>query len=108
MDKPDDRPDDANPTPTWVDGNAAGGILSSVFVSEPTRARIVCACCGKAAAVAEQRAFALEMGAVLRCPACSNVTLRMTTTPHGHFIDLRGAECVHFALLTELEGLGRQ
>lgn len=92
-----DRPDDANGTPEWVDGNAAAGILSSVFVLEPTRAEIVCACCGKAAAVAEQRAFAMEMGAILRCPACGSVTLRIAETPHGRFIDLRGADVVHFA-----------
>jgi Zn finger protein HypA/HybF involved in hydrogenase expression len=89
--------DDANGTQAWVDGNAAAGILSSVFVLDATRARIVCAGCGHAAAVAEQRVFALELGAILRCPTCTGITLRIAVTRHGCFIDMRGAEVVHFA-----------
>jgi Zn finger protein HypA/HybF involved in hydrogenase expression len=92
-----DTLDDANGTQAWMDGNAAAGILASVFVLDATRARIVCAGCGRAAAIAEQRVFALEMGAVLRCPSCAGITLRLAATPHGCFIDMRGAEVVHFA-----------
>jgi Zn finger protein HypA/HybF involved in hydrogenase expression len=82
---------------SWVDGNAAAGVLSSVFALEITRARIVCSGCGHAAALAEQRVFALEMGAVIRCPHCAGVTLRIAVTPHGHYVDMRGAEVLHFA-----------
>jgi Zn finger protein HypA/HybF involved in hydrogenase expression len=88
---------DDNGMQTWVDGNAAAGILASVFVLDATRARIVCTGCGHAAAVAEQRVFALEMGAVFRCPTCAGVTLRIAVTQHGCFIDMRGAEVLHFA-----------
>ncbi len=89
---------DENGTQAWVDGNAAGGILASLFAMDATRARIICAGCRQDAAVAEQRVFALEMGAaVLRCPSCSGVTLRIAVTRHGCFIDMRGAEVVHFA-----------
>lgn len=89
--------DDTNGTQAWADGNAAAGILASVFVLDATRARIVCAGCGHAAAVAEQRAFALELGAILRCPTCAGVTLRIAVTRHGCFVDMRGAEVLHFA-----------
>jgi hypothetical protein len=92
-----DTLDDANGAQSWVDGNAAAGILASVFLLDATGARIVCARCGHAAPLAEQRVFALEMGAVLRCPACVGVTLRIAVTRHGSFIDARGAEVVHFA-----------
>ena len=92
-----DTPNEANSTQAWVDGNAAAGILASVFALDVTRARIVCAGCGHASAVGEQRAFALEMGAVLRCPTCAGVTLRISVTRHGSFIDMRGAEVMHFA-----------
>jgi Zn finger protein HypA/HybF involved in hydrogenase expression len=68
-----------------------------VFVLDATRARIVCTGCGHAAAVAEQRVFALEMGAIFRCPTCAGVTLRIAVTRHGCFIDMRGAEVLHFA-----------
>jgi len=91
-----DMPDEANSSDTWVDGNAAAGILASVFTLDVTRARIVCAGCGHAAMVGEQRAFALEMGAVLRCPTCAGVTLRIAVTRRGCFIDMRGAEVVQF------------
>jgi Family of unknown function (DUF6510) len=92
-----DTPNEANSIQTWVDGNAAAGMLASVFAADATRARIVCAGCGHATTVGEQRAFALEMGAVLRCPTCACVTLRIAVTRHGCFIDMRGAEVVHFA-----------
>jgi hypothetical protein len=85
----------------WVDGNAAGGILASAFSQDATRARIICGCCGQGAAVAEQRAFALEMGAVLRCPTCAGITLRVAVTPHGVFIDARGVELVHLGAQQE-------
>jgi hypothetical protein len=92
-----DTLDDANATQAWVDGNAAAGILALVFVPDVTRARIVCAGCGQAGEFAKQRVFALEMGAVVRCPNCSRVTLRVAVTPHGYFVDMRGAEVLHFA-----------
>lgn len=92
-----DTPNEATLTEVWVDGNAAAGILASVFALDATRARIVCAGCGNATMVAEQRAFALEMGAILRCPTCAGVTLRIAVTRHGSFLDMRGAEVVHFA-----------
>ena len=92
-----DTPNEASLTQVWVDGNAAAGILASLFALDATRARIVCAGCGNATMVGEQRAFALEMGAVLRCPTCSGVTLRIAVTRHGSFLDMRGAEVVHFA-----------
>ena len=88
---------DATGSQNWVDGNAAAGILASVFVLDATQAQIVCAGCGHTAAMAEQRVFALELGAVLRCPTCADVTLRVTLTRHGCFVDMRGAEVVHFA-----------
>jgi Family of unknown function (DUF6510) len=92
-----DTPNEANSTQAWVDGNAAAGILASVFALDATRARIVCGGCGHATMVGEQRVFALEMGAVLRCPTCAGVTLRIAVTRHGCFIDMRGAEVVQFA-----------
>ena len=89
-------PDETDSTQTWVDGNAAAGILATVFARDATKARIVCAGCSHAAMMGEQRAFALEMGAVLRCPNCAGVTLRIAVTRYGSFIDMRGAEVVHF------------
>jgi len=83
--------------PAWLDGNAAAGILALVFAPEITRARIACAGCGHTGALAEQRVYALEMGAVIRCPGCARVTLRIAVTPHGRFLDMRGAAVLHFA-----------
>ena len=36
-------------------------------------------------------------GAVLRCPTCAGVTLRIAVTRHGCFVDMRGTEVLHFA-----------
>ncbi len=92
-----DKDEDENGAQAWVDGNAAAGILASVFAPDITRARITCAGCGHCGALPEQRVFALEMGAVIRCPSCAHVSLRIAVTPHGRFIDMRGAEVLYLA-----------
>ena len=77
-----------------LDGNAAGGLLREVFAFEATTARATCAGCSRVAAIAELRLYAVELGAVLRCPSCDGAVVRIGRTPRGLWLDLRGAATV--------------
>ncbi len=74
-----------------VDGNAAAGLLSTVFRCEPSEAMLVCAGCGADAPLGALLAYGLEMGAILRCPACDTPVLRAGAAGSMLWLDLRGA-----------------
>ena len=77
-----------------LDGNSAAGLFSEVFAVDLTTARATCASCGASGEVGTLRMWAVEMGAVLRCPTCGDVVLRLTSTPHGVWMDLSGARSI--------------
>ncbi len=80
-----------------VDGNAVAGLLRSVFGVEMTTAPAQCAHCGKVSPMGALLAFTHAPAVVLRCPFCENVVARVSATPHGNFIDLRGATYVRLS-----------
>ena len=51
-----------------LDGNAAAGILSEVFVPDLTTARATCANCGAIRALGALLVYSHGMGTVMRCP----------------------------------------
>ena len=77
-----------------LDGNVAGGLLLEVFAFEATAARTTCAGCARVAPVGELRLYAIELGAILRCPSCDEAVVRVARTPRGLWLDLRGAATV--------------
>jgi hypothetical protein len=80
-----------------LDGNAAGGLLRELFALDVTAANITCAGCGSVAAIGEARLYAVAMGAVLRCANCNTAVLRLTHTPAGFWLDMRGARTLFVA-----------
>jgi predicted RNA-binding Zn-ribbon protein involved in translation (DUF1610 family) len=74
-----------------LDGNAAAGLLSAIFVAEVTTVRATCGGCGAERPVAELLAYSLEMGAILRCPDCGEALIRVGHVAGGYCLDLRGA-----------------
>jgi Family of unknown function (DUF6510) len=81
-----------------LDGNAAGGLLGELFALDVTAAEITCAGCGAVAAVGATRAFGGSMGAILRCAHCDTVVLRLSHTPAGLRLDMRGTRTLFVAL----------
>ena len=79
-----------------LDGNAAAGLLQEIFVLDITTAQIQCEACGSTGAVGSMRLYAAPMGAVLRCTNCDGTLLRAVHTPHGHWLEMRGARCLRF------------
>jgi hypothetical protein len=80
-----------------LDGNAAGGLLREVFALEVTAARATCAFCGAVGEVATLVLYAHAPGAVLRCPACGAVVLRVARSQDRVWVDARGLSCLELA-----------
>jgi hypothetical protein len=91
--KPADGGDDA----ARLDGNAAAGILSEVFVPDLTTARTTCASCGTIHMVGALLAYGHGMGMVLRCPNCGGVVLRIARTHTQLWLDPTGARLIVMA-----------
>lgn len=86
-----DEPMDLN-AELMVDGNAVAGLLQEVFGPEMTAVPAKCATCGNVAELGALLAFTQAPGAILRCPICDNVVLRIARTPGATYVDARGAE----------------
>ena len=74
-----------------LDGNAAGGILRELFAFDVTTAIVICEGCDAEGEIAQARVYGGSMGALLRCAHCDTVMIRLTHTPQGFFLDMRGA-----------------
>jgi len=73
-----------------LDGNAAAGPLLELFTVDLTVATIVCAGCGRSAALATYTTYADAPALVLRCPDCSGVVLRFSSHDGTVRLDLTG------------------
>ena len=74
-----------------VDGNAIAGMLESVFGAEITAREERCAHCGTVSLIGTMRVYMRGPGVVVRCPACTDVVLRLVEGPSGTRVDLDGA-----------------
>ena len=86
----DQTTDDIN-RELMVDGNAVAGLLQEVFGLEMTASPAECANCGQVNEMGALLAFTQAPGAVLRCPACEEVMVRIVETPDTIYLDARGA-----------------
>jgi Family of unknown function (DUF6510) len=77
-----------------LDGNAAGGMLSEVFVPDVTAARATCANCGAMREMGALQVHASGMGMVIRCPSCDAVVLRIARPRKQLWLDLTGVKLV--------------
>lgn len=73
----------------WLDGNALAGLLEEVFATEMTTAQRRCQSCGTRSALGAHRAYR-GAGAVLRCPVCADVAMRIAILPERHVVTLIG------------------
>ena len=80
-----------------LDGNAAAGILSEIFVPDVTTARATCANCGATRPLGALLVYAHGMGTVMRCPSCDAVVLRVAHPRTQVWLDLTGARLVVMA-----------
>jgi len=73
-----------------LDGNAAAGVLEEIFALEMTAQPAECAGCGRVGALGTLWAFTQAPGLILRCPACTQIMLRIVVTPDAIYLDARG------------------
>jgi hypothetical protein len=75
---------------SYLDGNAAAGMLREIFAVDVTTATGRCAGCGRTEVFARSHVYVDAPGLVARCSGCEEVLLRVVTTPSGTILDLRG------------------
>jgi DNA-directed RNA polymerase subunit RPC12/RpoP len=74
----------------YVDGNALGGIFLELFGIELTVANGVCGACGRAGEMATLHVYLRAPGAVVRCPQCSSVLMKIVRSDDRTWLDLSG------------------
>ena len=79
-----------------LDGNALAGMLETMFGSDITAVPGRCAHCGTITMVGAMRVYMGGPGAVMRCPTCDGVVLRVVQTTEATFVDLQGAAYLRF------------
>jgi uncharacterized protein DUF6510 len=79
-----------------LDGNAAAGLLRDVFGAEVTTATGTCDACGAVEAVGAVHVY-MAAGAVLRCPHCNTVLMKVVTDGVRFWIDMRGVRTLEVA-----------
>lgn len=77
-----------------VDGNAAAGMLSELFIPDLTSARARCAGCNATQAIGALLVYAHGMGLVARCPGCEGVVMRVVKTPTHIWFEATGATSI--------------
>jgi hypothetical protein len=73
----------------WLDGNALAGLLRELLGAEMTDAPRRCQSCGAVNAIGAHRLYR-GAGAVLRCPVCHDVAMRIATLSDRYVLQLAG------------------
>jgi Zn finger protein HypA/HybF involved in hydrogenase expression len=79
-----------------LDGNAIAGLLREIFTMEMTTAESTCAGCGKVHAVGRVEVYLNAPGAVVRCPSCRQVLMRIVHGRGRYWLDMTGIRCLVF------------
>lgn len=77
-----------------LDGNAIGGLLHEIFTMDVTVAETTCAGCGAVHAVGRVDVYLDAPGAVVRCPSCEQVLMKIVRGPGRYWLDLTGTRCL--------------
>ena len=73
-----------------LDGNAAAGLLATIFAVEMTTAETVCDGCGATAPLGTLVVYESRMGTIVRCRGCDAALIRITEIRGRYRLDLRG------------------
>ena len=90
----------------YLDGNAAAGELSRIFVTDVTAAEGQCAHCGAIKRFAEVHLYMQGPGIVARCAVCENVLLRLAKVGQRVSLDMRGITYLKLDTSQSLESSG--
>jgi Family of unknown function (DUF6510) len=73
-----------------TDGSSIGGLLMRASGHDATTDDETCAHCGTVSVLATTRVYSRGPGVIIRCPACTEVMMRIVETPTGLRIDVSG------------------
>ena len=80
-----------------LDGNAAAGMLQAIFPFEMTMVQATCTSCGTTNPIGATAAYMHGMGAVVRCPVCDTVLIRVAQIKGHYFLDMRGVRVLQIS-----------
>jgi hypothetical protein len=80
-----------------LDGNAAAGILQTIFPFEMTLVQGTCATCGATNPLGATVAYMHGMGTIVRCPACDNALIRVARVKGRYLLDMRGVRVLQIS-----------
>lgn len=77
-----------------LDGNSIGGLLREIFTMEVTSAEATCGGCGAVNVIASVDVYLNAPGAVVRCPDCERILMRIVHGAGRYWLDLSGTRCL--------------
>jgi hypothetical protein len=80
-----------------LDGNAAAGILQEIFPFEMTLVQATCTGCGATNVVGALAVYMHGMGAIIRCPFCDTVLIRVAHAKERYWLDMRGVRVLEIS-----------
>jgi hypothetical protein len=84
-----------------LDGNTMAGALGELFAVDVSVGVVECAGCGHTGVVAEVVVYADAPGMVARCPACSDVLLRLVRSDRRAWLDMSGVVSIRLDMPAE-------
>jgi ribosomal protein S27E len=91
------QPEPARQSELKLDGNAIGGLLREIFAMEMTVAESTCAGCGQVDAIGSLQVYMNAPGAVVRCPGCGRVLMKIVHGRGRYWVELTGIRCLELA-----------
>jgi hypothetical protein len=79
-----------DPADLRLDGNAAAGMLMGIFGQEMTDEITICGHCRGRNPIGRLHVYTHGMGAIVRCPNCGGVQMRVAEIRGAYAVDLRG------------------
>jgi hypothetical protein len=76
-------------TDLHLDGNGVARLLAEIFGTDATTADCTCASCGASHLLAAHHAYR-GAGMVLRCPSCTDLTIRIGMLADRYVVEVRG------------------
>lgn len=83
-----------DPSPTYLDGNAAAGPLSELLAFDISTTTGRCVGCQSQMAMAQCHVYSAGPGLVLRCASCDCVLIRLVATEGRAWLDMTGLACL--------------
>jgi Family of unknown function (DUF6510) len=74
-----------------LEGNPTVALVQELFI-----ARAQCEACDSIEDIGSLHPYAAPMGAVLRCSHCDGILMRAVHTPHGRWLEMKGARYLRF------------